>query len=219
MPITDQYIDAAALSRTLELYLAGHARVTIAEDDEVLFDLPGAHYSVSGEHGKCLLHIWSADRNIVRRVLAVEEHKSELTLTIQRFGQSRPNLLHLMPAGERSTPGTRAAERAAYRALLKRVLARDFPDYKCGRFTSVIDLEHSMGPVYARGILRRGKSAVAVVGVGAGETQAAFDNSLTTGLLWLSSVREQTKQSCGRAEKSSGSPTRCFARIFARCTS
>jgi hypothetical protein len=187
-------MDAPELSRTLELYLADHARVTVAEDDEILFDLPGAHYSVSGEHGKCLLHFWSAERNLVRRVLAVEQRKSELTLTIQRFGQSQPNTLHLLPAGERSSPGTRTAERARYRQMLQRVLERDFPDYKADRFTSVVDLEHSMGPVYTRGILHRGKSAIAVLGVSGGESQAAVDNSLTTGLLWLSSVRETMRQ-------------------------
>ncbi len=194
MAITEQYIDAAELSLTLQLYLADHPRITIAEDDEVLFDLPGARYSVSGEHGKCLLHLWSAERNLVRRVLSIEERKSELTLTIQRFGQTKPNTLHLMAAGERRAPGTRAAERTAYRALLKRVLERDFPDYRADRFTSVMDLEHSMGPVYARGILHRGRSAIAVLGVSSGETQAAVDNSLTTGLLWLSSVRETMRQ-------------------------
>lgn len=194
MPITEQYIDATSLATTLQDYLAAHARLTIAEDDEVLFDIPGAHYSVSGEHGKCLLHLWSPDRNIVRRVLSVEEKKNELTLTIQRFGQSKPNTLHLMPAGERTAPGARAAERAAYRALLKRVLTREFPDCKCDRLTSVMDLEHSMGPVYARGILHHGKSDIAVLGVGAVETQTAIDNALTTGLLWLSSVREQLRQ-------------------------
>src|SRR5690349_22141553 len=57
-----------------------------------------------------------------------------------------------------------------------------------------MDLEHSMGPVYARGILHRGRSAVAVLGVGEGESQAAIDNSLTTALLWLSSVREARRQ-------------------------
>ena len=194
VPITEQYIDAAALAAALQNYLAEHPRLTIAEDDEVVFDLPGAHYSVSGEHGKCLLHLWSSDRNLVRRVLSVEESKNELTLTIQRFGQAKPNTLHLMPAGERSAPGTRASDRAAYRALLKRVLSREFPDYKCDRITSAIDLEHSLGPVYARGSLHRGNSAIAVVGVGSGESQTAIDNSLTTGLLWLSSVREHMRQ-------------------------
>lgn len=193
-PLTTAILDPQALSRTLELYLADHPRATVAEDDEVVFTLPEARYSVSGEHGKCLLHLWSTERNMVRRVVSVEQKKNELDLTVQRFGNAKPNILHLLPAGERSSPGSRTAERARYRQALKRILERDFPDYRADRFTSVMDLEHSMGPVYARGILHRGQSALAVLGVGAGESQAAVDASLTTGLLWLSSVREAMRQ-------------------------
>jgi hypothetical protein len=187
-------MDTLELTRTLEHYLADHPRTTVAEDDEVVFTLPEARYSVSGDHGKCLLHLWSADRNLVRRVLEAEQTRHELSLTVQRFGQSKPNVIHLLPAGEHATPGTRAADRAAYRHLLKRVLEREFPNYRAGRFTSAMDLEQSFGPEYARGLLRRGQSAIAVLGVGESETQAAVDASLSAGLLWLGSVRETVRQ-------------------------
>lgn len=187
-------MEAAALTRTLELYLADHPRATVAEEDEVVFELPDAHYSVQGEHGKCLLHIWSSDRNMVRRVLDAELRKSELTLTIQKFGASQPTTLHLMPWGESAEPGTRAAERARYRQRLKRVLEREFPAWKLDRLTSATDLEHSFGPVYVRGVMRRGQSSKAVVGVAPGEFQPAIDGALTAGLLWLSAVREQSRQ-------------------------
>lgn len=187
-------MDAADLGRALTDFLADHPRATVAEEDEVLFELPAARYSVSGEQGKCLLHLWSADRNLVRRVLQAEARDGELTLKVQRFGQSKPNLIHLMAAGERSSPGSRTAARASYRQLLKRVLEREFPDYRAGRFTSAMDLEKSFGPVYARGVLRRGQSGLAVLGVGAGEPQPAIDGALTAGLLWLGAVREGMRQ-------------------------
>ena len=41
----------------------------------------------------------------------------------------------------------------------RRVLERDFPDYKLERLTTAADLERSFGPVYARGVLRRGTAA------------------------------------------------------------
>lgn len=187
-------MDAAALTRTLELYLADHPHATVAEEDEVVFELPAAHYSVSGDHGKCLLHIWSSDSNMVRRVLDAEQRKSELTLTIQKFGASQQTTLHLMPSGETAVAGTRAAERIRYRQRLKRVLQREFPTWKVDRLTSATDLEHSFGSVYVRGVMHRGQSAIAVVGVAPGELQPAIDGALTTGLLWLSAVREQSRQ-------------------------
>ncbi len=187
-------MDTAELTRTLELYLADHPRATVAEEDEVVFELPQARYSVSGEHGRCLLHLWSSDRNMVRRVLDAEQHRNELTLTIQKFGASHTSSLHLMPSDEPSQPGSRAADRAAYRRRLKRLLEREFPAYKLDRITSATDLEHSFGPVYARGVMHRGQSSLAVVGVAACEPQPAIDGALTTALLWLSAVREQSRQ-------------------------
>lgn len=187
-------MDAAALVRAFEDFLADHPRVTVAEEDEVVFTLPGSRYSISGDHGKALLHLWSVERNFVRRVLEFESRANELTLKVQRFGQSRPILLHVLADDARSCPGSRAAERAAYRRLLKRVLEREFPDYRAGRITSAMDLEKSFGLAYARGTLRRGQSALAVLGVCSAEPQPSVDASLTAGLLWLGAVRETTRQ-------------------------
>jgi hypothetical protein len=54
-----------------------------------------------------------------------------------------------------------------------------------------MDLERSFSPVYARGLLRKGHSALAVMGVSHQETQAAVDAMLTFGLLWLQACRER----------------------------
>ena len=187
-------MNAAELAGMLESFLADHPRATVAEDDEVIFELPAARYSISGEQGKCLLHFWSSERNLVRRVLEAESRNGEVTLKVQRFGQSKPNTIHLLAADEHCSPASRTAARSAYRQLLKRVLEREFPDYRAGRFTSAMDLEKSFGPVYARGVLRRGQSSLAVLGVGAGESQPAIDAALTAGLLWLGAVREQMRR-------------------------
>ena len=61
-----------ALARTVEDFLAGSTRCRRADDGAAVFDLAQAKYSISGEHNKCLLHLWSAERNLVRRVLDVE---------------------------------------------------------------------------------------------------------------------------------------------------
>lgn len=187
-------MDAADLGRALERFFADHPRATIAEDDEVVFTLPGARYSICGDQRKALLHLWSTERNFVRRVLEFESRANELTLKVQRFGQSRCNLLHVLADGDRCSPGSRAAERASYRQRLKRILEHEFPNYRAGRFTSAMDLEKSFGPVYARGLLQRGQSVLAVLGVCAAEPQPSVDGALTAGLLWLGAVRESARQ-------------------------
>ena len=61
-----------ALVRTVEDFLVSASDAVVMEEGVVAFDLANAKYSVSGEHNKCLLHLWSAERNVVRRVLDVE---------------------------------------------------------------------------------------------------------------------------------------------------
>jgi hypothetical protein len=52
-----------------------------------------------------------------------------------------------------------------------------------------MDLEHSFGPAYARGILTKGQAAWAILGVGPEELPAAVDGALTLGILWLDYCR------------------------------
>ena len=68
-----------ALSRTIEIYLAGSRNALVLEDGTTLFDLTRSKYSLSGEYGKCLLHLWSEERNTVRRVLDAQEKKERFS--------------------------------------------------------------------------------------------------------------------------------------------
>lgn len=56
--------------------------------------------------------------------------------------------------------------------------------------TTGFDLEKVLGPLFARGLLRQGQSAFAILGVNAQETQASIDASLTFGILWLDACRQ-----------------------------
>src|SRR5512135_2243398 len=53
-----------------------------------------------------------------------------------------------------------------------------------------MDLERAFGPIYARGLLRQGQTAFAVLGVNADETQTSIDAALTFGILWLDTCRQ-----------------------------
>ena len=83
------------LAATLEGFLSGSNHAVVIEDGAVTFDLGQAKYSVSGETNKCLLHLWSQERNVVRRVLDVETKGETLRVTVQRMGQARPTKLDI----------------------------------------------------------------------------------------------------------------------------
>jgi hypothetical protein len=175
--------------RTVEDFLVCARDAVIIEDGAVVFDLAQARYSISGERNKCLLHLWSDERNFVRRVLDAEVKSETLRLAVQRLGQSKPTKLEICRERDRRTPTAKRAARVAYQRVLQRVLQRRFAGFTVDRLSTSMDLERSFGPVYARGLLHRGQSAFAVLGVNAQETQGSIDAALTFGILWLDACR------------------------------
>ena len=180
------------LTRTMQDYLSEAAGAIVLEDGAVSFDLGQSKYSISGEYNKCLLHLWSAERNTVRRVLEAEVKNGTLRLAVQRLGQARPTKLEICRERDRRSPSAKKAARASYEQKLRRTLERHFPGFAIARLTTGVDLEKSFGPIYARGLLRQGQTALAVLGVNASETQASIDASLTFGILWLEACRHSS---------------------------
>jgi hypothetical protein len=177
------------LLRTLEGFLSESTGAVVIEEGTVLFDLAEAKYSISGEHNKCLLHLWSQERNIVRRVLEVESKGETLRVVVQRMGQTRPTKLDICRERDRRTPSAKRAVRVTYLRRLERVMKRGFPDLTLAQLSTSMDLEKSFGPIYARGLLKRGQSAFAVLGVNSQELQSSIDAALTFGILWLDVCR------------------------------
>ncbi len=184
-----QGADAAALARSIEEFLAEHLHAAIFEDGRLLFDLRLAQCSVTADHGHCLLHLWSEDRNLVRTVIAIQPRRDTLRLETRRFGQAKPQTLTLVPDPEFRTPTARDTSRRRYQRTLEQALAQHFEGWTPESFRSAMDLEHSFGPAFARGILTRGQAAWAVLGVGPEETPATIDGALTLGILWLDYCR------------------------------
>jgi len=180
------------LTRTVQDFLSEAAGAVVLENGAVTFDLAQAKYSISGDYDKCLLHLWSPERNTVRRVLDAEVKSGTLRLFVQRLGQSRPTKLEICRERDRRSPSAKKAARASYEQKLRHCLDRHFPSFTIARLTTAVDLEKSFGPIYARGLLRQGQSAFAVLGVNASETQASIDAALTFGILWLEACRHSS---------------------------
>ncbi len=181
------------LARSLQEFLANSRDGIVIEDGQVLFDLATAQYSISSDKGRCLLHLWSEERNLVRQVLDAEAKNGLLTLSVRRFAQARPVKLEISRDHDRRPASAQRTARTRYARLLERMLRRMMSDWSIekSRLSTTMDLEQSFSPVYARGLLRKGRSALAVLGVNQQETQAAVDASLTFGLLWLHACRER----------------------------
>ncbi len=178
-----------ALAAALERFLTENPRACVVEDGAVLFDMGVSRWTVNAENGRCTLQIWSDERNLVRTVIGLQERASGLRIEAKRFGQVKPQILRLAPDRDQRTPSAREASRKKHLALLRRVLPRVMPELKLQEAFIAADLEHSFGPAYVRGVLERGQTQWALVGINGEESQASIDGLLTIAVLWLEQCR------------------------------
>ena len=182
---------AERIAVQIDSYLSEAPSAVVIEDGAVIFDFSTARYSLNPERDKCVLQIWSEERNIVRRVVAAELKQGILKLSVTRLGQPKPTRLEICADTDRRTVSARRATRAHYVRTLQRTIDRSFPGWTVDKLVAAADLEHSFGPAYVRGLLKRGQSRLAVVGVGSAETQATVDAVVSTAVLWLHHCRER----------------------------
>jgi hypothetical protein len=150
-------------------------------------------WEVRGSDDKPLLHIWSEQYNLTRRVIAITDHSdARLVLAVERFGRSRPDRLEFVRIDfERSA---RELSREEFCERLKGILASQFPDETVESATISADLEHSLSGNYVRGLSKRGSRYEAFLAVPDGESQDTVNNSLTFALLWLDRVRNGSQR-------------------------
>ncbi len=197
----------AEIAAQIADYIAAHPHAVILESGRVLFDLTRSRHTLSTEHGRCVLHLWSADLDAIRTIVSVAERKGTLRLAALRLGQKRavtwevaavnldePGVLRRRAARSAVENSTRQATRIAGRKqLLRRVeraIPRHFEGWLPESFRAAMDLERSFGPAYVRGVMACGQQAWAVIAVGAAETQSTIDGVLTLGILWLAHCRD-----------------------------
>ncbi|MEO6829435.1 MAG: hypothetical protein ABI164_06460 [Acidobacteriaceae bacterium] len=179
------------IAALLQKFIDEQPAAVLVENGRILFDLRLSSATVVAEHGHCVFHVWSEQRDLVRNVVDITVRKTGLRLHVLRMGQTRPQTMELQPQ-QRRLPSQRETTRTKFIPLLERVLPRYFPDQKVEALRTAMDLERSFGPAYARGMLVRGSSAWAVIAINGEESQALIDGALTLGVLWLHHCREQS---------------------------
>ncbi len=183
---------SAELQACLKEFTADGA-IEIRENGGRVAPFSGLSWEVRGASEKPLLHLWSENHNLTRRVLAITDHSEQrLSLAVERFGRSKPDRLEFIRLEfERAQ---RDLSREAFCSSLGPLLAEQFPDESVESLTSSPDLEHSISGNYVRGLLRRGSSHFAVLAVPDGESSDTTENSLTFALLWLERARTSNRR-------------------------
>ena len=183
---------ASELRRALEHVCAAGAS-EVRENGERLAGLEGARYEVRAEGEAALLHLWSAEQSLVRRVERLaEETGSRVVLEVRRLGYARPARLEFVAGGGARDP--RRIGREQFSCRLRRLLTDCFPDEIVESLATSADLHHSISGSYTRGVMRRGSRAYAVLGASPDEGGATLDGILTFGLIWLQHARDHARR-------------------------
>jgi hypothetical protein len=185
--------DWAELDRAL-VAMASAGSTEVREDGEWLAELASLHCELRCDSKNPLVHLWSAESNLTRRILRVREQTDDrIELEVRRFGRTKPGKLEFLRTDSPRTPARITREQ--FRSRLRRVLAEQFPDAAIDPLTASPDLEHSLSGVYVRGRMHEGSREWAVMAVAPGETGAAIEGILTSGILWLdwSRMRAQSR--------------------------
>jgi hypothetical protein len=182
--------DWASLHHAIE-EMASSGNAEIHEAGEWLAEFAAFRWEIRHEGKNPLLHLWSSERNLTRRLLDVKEQSpARIVLEVQRFGRAKPSRFELVRPDSPRVPLRVAREK--FRLALRRILGKNFPDAEIHSLTAVPNLKHSFSGVYIRGGMLEQKKVWAVFAVRPGESAAAIKDSLAYGLLWLDWVRDRS---------------------------
>ena len=184
--------DWVELDRALS-EMAAFETVEIREDGQWLAGFSALNYELRRSGKTALVHLWSSERNLTRRILRVREQSPlRIVLEVQRFG--RPNAARLEFVRTDSQRPEGRITREEFRARFNRFLSERFPDATIDSLTSAPDLEHSFSGVYVRGRMHEGSREYAIIAVCSSETAAAIEGILTFGILWLDWTRAHAQR-------------------------
>jgi len=76
---------------SLREFSAAAPPVEVRENGGRVAPLASLSWEVRGAAEKPLIHLWSAEHNLTRRVLAITDYSEQhLILAVERFGRSKP---------------------------------------------------------------------------------------------------------------------------------
>jgi hypothetical protein len=184
--------DLAGLDRALAA-MASSGCTEVRENGEWLAELATLHCELRPlSYRNFLVHLWSDTSNLTRQILGVREQTADrIVLDVRRFGKAKPGRLEFL-----RTDAPRAGARVTreqFRGRLRRVLAEQFPDAVIDPLSASPDLEHSLSGVYVRGRMHESSREWALMAIGPGESAAAVEGILTSGILWLDATRARAQ--------------------------
>ncbi len=168
--------------------------VEVRENGARVAQLADFQYEARTQGSGTLLHLWSAERTLARRVVRIAEQSTgRLVIEAEHFGRTKPDRLEFT-AGE-ELPAARLT-REQFREAFAELLRAQFPDEEIVALAASADLKHSLSGNYTRALLRGRDASWAALAVAPGESAATIDAALTFGLVWMDYARGRAKAGC-----------------------
>jgi hypothetical protein len=185
-----EIVDASEIEQSLAALVAA-GPVEVRENGVRLASLASFEYEIRAQGRGTLLHLWSPDRTLARRVLRISEQApSLLQLEVEHFGRNKPDRLEFAVSGERAST---QLTREKFLERFAEMLREQFTDEEIISLSTSADLKNSLSSRYTRGLLKAHDGHWAVLAASPDESAAAIDDMLTFGLLWLENARARAK--------------------------
>jgi hypothetical protein len=181
------------LRSVVERFIAAAALPAVLDPGEEPLPLTAENWTISEWNGRLTLQAWEANRNLVRRIVALkDQRRGRLSLITERFPKTAGEMQIADLAAPEGMEWRRKSSRVAFRDRFRLLLAREFPGWNIDDISSDPDLEESLSASWARGYLRRGSVGIAVMAA----PPHALDTAgiVPAGLIWLEYLRRREKK-------------------------
>jgi hypothetical protein len=173
------------LADTIRAFLTRSRQPVLVEPGCEPLPLAAGCYSIESHNGAVLIEAWSAERNLLRRVTAIEsQDRARLALRVERFAKKTGLLLLVDQEAPRGAETERRLSRLTFRERFRRALKRRFCGWRIGELSMEADLAHTLSPALPRALIRKGVTGWAAIGA-----EHEPESALTHGLIWLDYLR------------------------------
>ena len=184
---------AGELQAAIESFLKASKQPALLEPGEEILAIAGENLTLDIRASRLTLQAWDDHRNLVRRVLDLEEEtRGRMELAVERFGGKRSSLFLLDLDQPASAEWSRRGTRMVFRERFRDFLSREFPAWKIAELSTEADLEHTLSPAYPRALIKRGNSGLAAIAAPRGGANAS--GVLSFGLIWLEYLRRRERR-------------------------
>src|SRR5260370_26773862 len=141
--------DWAELDRALAEFVRSGA-VEVREDGQWVAGLADLQYEMRRAGKEPLVHLWSDEKNLTRRVIRLKEQAADrIVLEVHRLGRSKPGRLEFLRTDLPRPAGPITREQ--FRPRFDRLLAGTVPDPHCESVSAAPDPQHSFSRTYVLG--------------------------------------------------------------------